>query len=241
MSTSPAPALPVYLPSRPRAATTAREFSTLVHKRLLGRAAPPTVAGVPVAATRGPVLVLPAVFRGDPQTEPMRGELAQAGYAAFGWGLGTNLGPTTALVKGAARRLLALYEAHGPVNLVGLSLGGLFSRWLAQQHPHAVRQVITVCSPFRGGMDSFFLPLRGVLRRWPGQDLSALATEIAGPLPVPGTFLYTKSDGIVAWQSCIDPAHPEDCLEIPGTHVMIALEPAVRTIILARLGRTLPL
>ena len=142
-------------------------------------------------------------------------------------------------MAGVEAKLIALSDIYGPVNLVGLSMGGLFSRWLAFRHPARVRQVITVCSPFRAPLDSFWLPLRPLLAVWPIPGLEAMAQELEQPLPVPGTYLYTKRDGIVAWESCIDRRAPLDCFAIDGTHVTIASDPSVRAIVLERLARPL--
>ena len=188
-------------------------------------------------APRGAVLVIPALFRGDEQTRGLRADLSCHGYAAFGWELGPDLGPTARLMAGAEARLVELFDIYGPVNLVGLSMGGLFCRWLAFRHPHRVRQVITVCSPFRAALDSFWLPLRPVLKVWPIAGLAEMAQELERPLPVPGTYLYSKRDGIVAWESCIDVRYPQDCFAIDGSHVTMANDPSVRAILLDRLGR----
>lgn len=99
--------------------------------------------------------------------------------------------------------------------------------------------MITVCSPFRATLDSFWLPLRPPLKIWPMPGLAAMAAELEQPLPVPGSYLYSKRDGIVAWESCLDVRYPQDCFEIDGTHVTIAVDPSVRGIVLERLGRRL--
>jgi pimeloyl-ACP methyl ester carboxylesterase len=234
-STSPSGA---YRPTRPPLIARLREFVSLFTRLWDTRGGP----GDPLAAhidPRGAVLVIPALLRGDRQTRGLRAELLRNGYAAFGWELGPGLGPMRRLMAGAEARFLALTDAHGPINLIGLSMGGLFCRWLAFRHPDRVRQVITVCSPFRSALDSFWLPLRPLLKIRPIPGLAVLAAALERPLPVPGSYLYTRRDGIVAWESCIDVRYPEDCFEIDGVHVTIGSDPSVRTIILERLGRRL--
>ena len=40
-------------------------------------------------------------------------KLRSLGYDVHGWGLGRNVGPTAAIVKGLEERLVTLYERHG--------------------------------------------------------------------------------------------------------------------------------
>jgi hypothetical protein len=83
------------------------------------------------------------------------------------------------------------------------------------------------------------LPLRRLLTVWPIPGLAAMAEELERPLPVPGSYLYSRRDGIVAWEGCIDVRCPQDCFAIDGTHVTIASDLSVRAIVLARLRRPL--
>ena len=183
------------------------------------------------------VLFFPAVMRGDGQTAGVRNFLAANGYRAFGWDLGVNLGPVPWLLSGATARLAGLAADHGPVSLVGYSMGGLFARWLARRMPQYVRQVITVCAPFNDALHSTWFPLEAVSRFWPGPDLSVLAAEVAKPLAVPGTFIYCRSDGIVDWRCCLDEqAATGDNIEVTGHHTTMAGNPEVRRILLDRLA-----
>jgi pimeloyl-ACP methyl ester carboxylesterase len=147
-----------------------------------------------------------------------------------------NIGPVKRLLDGAAERLAELASRHGPVSLVGSSMGGLFARWLALRMPDHVRQVITVCSPIHEPQRNFWLPLHPGL--WPGVDLRKLTDEIAQPLPVGGTFLFSRDDGLVNWEACWDASvPPEDNVEISGPHVLIVRNPQVMTILAERLAR----
>src|SRR5208337_3252561 len=127
---------------------------------------------------------------------------------------------------GAADRLIKLSDDHGPLSIVGFSMGGLFARWLSLRLPDRVRQVITVCSPIHQPARNFWLPLGPFLGLWPGVDLAKLADEIGQPLPVPGAFLFSRDDGLVNYAACRDAhATPEDNIEISGPHVLIARNP----------------
>ena len=188
------------------------------------------------AAAAGPVLVLPGLARGDSQTFRLRRHLAKLGFDARGWGLGVDIGPTRQVLERLERFLCKTANADGPANLVGLSMGGLFARWMAQRHPSLVRQVVTVCSPFRSPLDSFFLPLRQFTPLWPC-DVTAFVDTVGRSPPVPSTCLYTVTDGTVAWSSCLDPDAPADCFEFTGVHVTMASNPAVWSLLVERLAR----
>ena len=158
------------------------------------------------------------------------------GYSVHGWNLGVNIGPTRRLLDGATDRLIDLSDEHGPVSIIGFSMGGLFARWLALRMPDRVRQVITVCSPIHEPARNFWLPLHPFLGLWPGVDLHKLMDEVAQPLSVGGTFMFSRDDGLVNYTACWDASvPPEDNIEISGPHVLIARNPQVMSILAERL------
>ena len=227
-----------YRPARPPLAARWTEWSSLLRPLPQDSGLVATDATRRAASVVGPVLVLPGLARGDSQTSWLRRHMAGLGFDARGWGLEIDIGPTRRVLDGLDALLRATADASGPVNLVGLSMGGLFARWMAQCHPALVRQVITVCSPFRSPLDSFFLPLRRIAPLWPC-DVTAFI-ELVGRRPsIPSTCLYTVTDGTVAWGSCLDPDTPTDCFEFEGVHVTMALNPAVWSLLAERLARPL--
>lgn len=205
-----------YRPTRPRLRRTLGELDAFL-RAPRDPIAPDTLAAAPRGDGRC-VLVLPCALRGDRYTAAFRAGLAGIGYAAHDWSLGSNLGPTRRLLDGAEDRLIQLALRHGPVSLVGFTLGGLFARWLASRHPGHVRQVVTVCSPFRAPVESVFVSLRPVLPFWRGRD-------VARRPAVPTCALYSRADGIVAWESCR--ADDEPALEIAGHHATVACDAEV--------------
>jgi hypothetical protein len=183
------------------------------------------------------VLVLPALVCGDRYTAHVRRFLTAIAYSPHGWNLGVNVGPTKRLLDGAAERLIELSDAHGPLSIIGFSMGGLFARWLALRMPDRVRQVITVCSPIHEPARNSWLPLDRFLGLWLGVDLHKLIEEVAEPLPVGGTFMFSRDDGLVNYTACLDASvPPEDNIEISGPHVLIARNPQVMTILAERLA-----
>lgn len=178
----------------------------------------------------GAVMVLPGLFDSDASSIVLRRFLARLGYQPHGWGLGRNLGARTA--DRDASRLIARVEAlaaeAGPVALVGVSLGGLMARLVAHRRPDLVSRVITVSSPYAGSGRA-----TNVWRafEWAtGEKLDdpevvARAEEIAAPLRVPCTAIWSRHDGIVNGRICHDPS--ATCVEVSSGHLGAHIHPEV--------------
>jgi pimeloyl-ACP methyl ester carboxylesterase len=226
-----------YRPRRPALALTIAEAAAFAQRGHVSSAALKELAATVPRGDGHAVLVLPPIFRDDATMDAMRRFLALLGYLPHGWELGANLGPTRALTEGAAARLTDIAARHGKVSLVGVSMGGLFARWLAARTPEFVRQVITAGSPFRASADSTFVPLGNLIEVWRGPDIHAMAAEIEQTPTVPTTSIYSRQDGIVAWASCYDPACPEDAIEVTCPHVLMPQHPDVLRAVAGRLTR----
>lgn len=191
---------------------------------------------------RHPVLVLPGFTGNDLSTEPLRWFLRGQGYWAHGWHLGLNMGPTKRVIDGMEQRFREVHERHGRrVSLIGWSLGGIYARLLAQRHPDLVRQVITLGTPFRldAGDHTALDPIWN--RVSPGFS-PHLAELMAGmhhhELAMPSTAIYTKSDGIVDWHSCVEEQGGErESIEVFGSHSGLGFNPAVLVAVADRLHR----
>jgi pimeloyl-ACP methyl ester carboxylesterase len=151
------------------------------------------------------VLVLPGLGATDATTATLRKFLTGLGYDVHGWGLGLNIGPSVGVVRGM-RELLRELAVGGKVSVVGWSLGGIFARELAREHPGMVRQVITLGSPYAMTdlRQTRVNPVYQLLAKFyvSGADMPP-PEHTRPPFPVPATSVYSKSDGIVAWQTCI--------------------------------------
>ncbi len=179
-----------------------------------------------------PVLVLPGFLAGDSSTAPLRSVLQSQGYWVHGWRLGRNLGPTAHVVDGLIERLRMLHERHDqPVTVIGWSLGGIYARRLARRYPDVVRQVITLGSPFRINPSdrSAVSGLYDRLRPTHIEEIhDLLPGNEAGPLQVPTTAIYTRTDGVVRWWQCIESIGPErENIEVRGSHSGLGFNPAV--------------
>lgn len=98
-----------------------------------------------------PVLVFPGILSHDSATSLMRRTLRASGYNAYASRLGLVTGMKPELVAQAEARLDEVYAKHNrPVSLIGISLGGLYARVLAQRYPDKVGLVMTLGTPFSG-------------------------------------------------------------------------------------------
>jgi pimeloyl-ACP methyl ester carboxylesterase len=185
-----------------------------------------------------PVLVLPGFMASDFSTRVLRRFLRDRGYAAHGWKLGRNVGPTPETVVGLGQRFLDLRQRHGrQLSLIGWSLGGVYARELARRFPSDVRQVITLATPFRD-LEATNVPRSLLQRRQPHPDEAAFRALLREPLPVPSTAIYSRSDGIASWQSCVEEPGPlRESIEVESSHLGIGHHPVVLLTIADRLAQ----
>ena len=190
---------------------------------------------------RHPVLVMPGFTAGDQSTIALRSLIRSWGFWAHGWHLGSNVGPTPEILAGLSDRLDSLYRRHGQkVSLVGWSLGGLFARDLARRFPEKVRQVITLGSPIQLTPDDRSNASAIADRLLPTFDprWGEVPDYKKGPLAVPSTSIYTRTDGIVRWQLCLDIADERhDNVEVRASHVGLGYNPTVLLVVADRLNR----
>ncbi len=169
---------------------------------------------------------------------PLRRYLAWLGYDARGWGLGTNTGSP----RSDARRLTTAVEeladrSGQPVSLVGWSLGGVIARAVARSRPDLVRRVVTYGTPVVGG--SLFTSVAGAAMHELGEATRVAARLHADrPVPVPLTVVYSRRDGVVAWEACLDPHSLQvEHVEVRSTHLGLGFDPDVWELVARRLHR----
>lgn len=175
-----------------------------------------------------PVIVFPGLGAPDLTTSPLRRFLQERGYAAYPWQQGFNFGPRKGVLEACVERARELSHKHGSkVSLVGWSLGGIYAREIAKELPEATRCVVTLGSPFSGHPRAtnawrVFELLSGQHSHDP-----ALLERIRQVPPVPTSSIYSKTDGVVAWQCCLNgdnEAMAED-IEVRSSHIGMGVNP----------------
>ncbi|MEM9277094.1 MAG: alpha/beta hydrolase [Pseudomonadota bacterium] len=201
----------------------------------------PSLALISPKGDGQPVLVLPGFITTDKSTIALRTFLTAKGYPSYGWDLGRNFGPLPGVEEGLKERLEEIYDKHGrKVSIIGWSLGGIYARQLAKMMPEAVRQVITLGSPFTG--DPRHTNAWKLYQMASGHKVDDRDRHMGGAISeapdVPTTAIYSKTDGICAWQNCIEEASDTtENIEVKGSHCGLGHHPAAVFAIADRLAQ----
>ena len=188
-----------------------------------------------------PVLVLPGLVASDTSTRPLRSFLKGRGYAVSGWRQGRNLGLRDGVQHAMQDLVHELSDTHGrKVSLVGWSLGGVYARQLAKMMPKRVRSVITLGSPFAAHPKA--TNAWRVYEMASGQRADHPEPRFGGSLadtpPVPTTAIFSRTDGICAWQGCMEkPSAWSENIEVESSHCGMGHHPAVVYAVAERLAQ----
>jgi pimeloyl-ACP methyl ester carboxylesterase len=127
------------------------------------------------------------------------------------------------------------------ISVLGWSLGGVYARDLALALPEAIRGIITLGSPFTGDLRAN--NVGKLYDRVSGEHVDEAQIEdvaaLAGDLPVPATSIYSRTDGVVSWQTSLvrENARAEN-IEVHGaSHLGLGFNPAVLWAIADRLAQ----
>jgi pimeloyl-ACP methyl ester carboxylesterase len=213
----------------------------------------PEIGADVVAGDGSPVLLIPGYLAGDRSLAPLAGWLREIGYSPEPAAISANVDCATRTADRLILRLEAIAEAHGkPALVVGHSLGGLLGRVLALRRPELVRGVICLGSPLlelqnvnplvwatvrlMGALGGLGVP--GILSHTclTGDCCAESRQLVAAPFPAQIGFVsvYSRSDGVVDWRTCLDPW--AEHVEIESSHVGMAVNAGVYRLLADRLA-----
>ena len=195
--------------------------------------------GVPPGDGR-PVMLIPGFLAGDGSLGTMTHWLRAAGYRTRRAGIRANVSCSEQACSRLEARLEGFAEHAGhKVAIIGQSRGGVFARALAVKRPDLVSGVVTLGSPTVSQLRIHPLVLAQVglvsalgsarvpgLFSWRclrGDCCHHFREAITGPFPegIPYVATYSRSDGVVDWRSCLDPA--ADLVEVQSSHCGMAV------------------
>jgi triacylglycerol lipase len=196
------------------------------------------------SASAPPVLLVPGFLAGDQSLAALTGWLRRRGSRTSSAGILLNVDCGERLARGIETRLTRLAERAGrPVVLLGQSRGGELARVLAARRPDLVSTLIMLGSPVLDPLDvgpAVLRAVRGVAwlgdrgvpglfshRCSDGACCAAFREDLRRPLApeVEAIAIYSRSDGIVSWQACLDPCARH--IEVESSHCGMSVNRSV--------------
>jgi triacylglycerol lipase len=191
-----------------------------------------------------PAMLMPGFLAGDPSLARMALWLREGGWTTTRSGVRWNVDCMEATLGRVERRLEAAVETSGRRALViGQSRGGTMGRVLAARRPDLVETLVTLGSPILDqlavhrrhwvpigaigvlgtvGVPGFFG--LGCLR---GDCCTLAHADLGAPFPNDVRYLafFTRSDEVVRWQVCVEPAAKG--IEVATTHIGMGMDAGV--------------
>jgi pimeloyl-ACP methyl ester carboxylesterase len=191
-----------------------------------------------------PVLLIPGFLAGDGSLSRLAVWLRSGGFRTYRSGLAVNAACMEPLVQRLEDRLEQVVERNGRrAVVVGQSRGGTLGRVLAVRRPELVEVLVTLGSPMRdqlavhratwlsigavGLLGTLGVPGCFSITCQMGSCCSRSRSELRAPFPDACRFLcfYSRSDEIVKWEACLDPA--AKAIEVDTTHIGMGFDAEV--------------
>lgn len=174
------------------------------------------------------ILIIPGLLSGDIYTFLLRKFLQKKGYNAIGWGLGINLGRKKTLEQLTLKIENLSKKQNNKIILIGWSMGGIFAREVAKSIPNSIEKIILLSAPFANlEAPNHARNVYDFFNRNEPIDLPFLA-QIPKPAPIPTFALFSKTDGMVPWQVCMEKETDiHKNIEVNSSHFGMAANPNI--------------
>jgi pimeloyl-ACP methyl ester carboxylesterase len=202
----------------------------------------PVWRGEGVERGRGrPVLLVPGFMAGDGTLATMAKWLRANGYWTRRAGIRANVGCSEEACALLEQGLEGLANRTGRrVAIIGQSRGGVLARAVAVRRPDLVSGVVTLGAPtvsmlsvhpfvllqvgLVGALGTSRVPGLFSVRCLRGPCCAPFRADLAAGFPedVRYVCVYSRSDGIVDWHACLDPA-ADEFVEVRASHCGMAV------------------
>ena len=195
-------------------------------------------------ASEPAVILVPGFMAGDQSLSVLAGWLRRRGARTAGAGMVLNTDCAERAVGGIESRLRRLAKgSEGRVVLIGQSRGGELARVVALRNPDLVSTLVMLGAPVLDPLSvgpAVLGAVRSVARLGDlgvprmfssecgdGQCCAAFREDLQAPLPsgIRAVAIYSRSDGIVSWEACLDAS--AEHVEVESSHVGMSVNPRV--------------
>ncbi|MDT4922927.1 MAG: triacylglycerol lipase [Pseudonocardiales bacterium] len=235
-----------FVPDRAARQAELRAYRGVV--RLVGRS-----VEQPARGRAAPVILVPGFISGDVSLAMLSRHLRRQGHRTFRSEIGANLGCTDAMVDRLVRRAERVVADEGRrVALVGHSRGGMIVKLAAQRRPDLIAGIVLLSAPVTGTLSVaahvrkqlellFRLNRRGFSAVIgedcvTGECAARIAAELESTFPADVSYasIYSRSDAIIDWRTCLDPA--AELIEVDSSHTGMGTDRTVHVIVADQLA-----
>jgi triacylglycerol lipase len=198
----------------------------------------------PPAGDGRAVLLIPGFLAGDGSLARMAVWLRAGGFRTYRSGITLNAACMEPIIRRLEARLEhAVARTGRPAVVLGQSRGGTLGRVLAVRRPELVEELITLGSPTRsqlavhratwlsigavGLLGTLGVPGCVSITCRSGSCCARARAELLEAFPSSCRYItvYSRSDEIVKWEACLDPA--AEAIEVDTTHIGMGFDAGV--------------
>lgn len=191
-----------------------------------------------------PVLLIPGFLASDGSLGRLAAWLRSGDFRTYRSGIAINTACMEPLLQHLEARLLSIVERNGqPAVLLGQSRGGTLGRALAVRRPDLVSTLVALGAPTRdqlavrrttwvsigavGLLGTLHVPGCFSITCTVGSCCAQARRDLRTPFPSACRYLsfYSRSDEIVKWEACLDPA--AEAIEVDTTHLGMGFDAGV--------------
>lgn len=203
------------------------------------------------------VLLVPGFGFGDPTLVPMHAVLRRMGYRTVRSGIVSNIDCSDRTVERLADVAAREVDRTGQrLQVVGQSRGGMLARGLGARRPDLVSRAMNLGGPLNDEFAYYEIPSPLITAIYASHRVRAPLPEqkclrpgcpcpymraVHRPMPaeVELVSVYTASDGVIDWRSCV--VEGARNIRVESSHLGMGTDPRVLRVLLDELARGVPL